>query len=162
MSTENFQDPRGEYKRVCPYCHETFTVTHMNRFYCPEKNGKKDFCKNRFKRLVKEMKELGIEIDRPKRPPLKLLFEPSEKDFRNIDDGIKETLLNRKIKILEKILGSSDSKDIAWTELENLGFTVDSYDEFTINEHGTRSPTYGAFQLIWISENEIIIKKLKK
>jgi hypothetical protein len=134
----------------------------MNRFYCPEKNGKKDFCKNRFKRLVKEMKELGIEIDRPKRPPLKLLFEPSDKDFRNIDEGIKETLLNRKIKILEKVLGESDSKDIAWTELENLGFTIDSLDEFTINEYDTRSPTYGAFQLIWKTENEIIIKKIKK
>jgi hypothetical protein len=93
---------------------------------------------------------------------LKLLYEPSEKDFRNIDEGIKETLLNRKIKILEKVLGESDSKDIAWTELENLGFTIDSLDEFTINEYDTRSPTYGAFQLIWITENEIIIKKIKK
>jgi hypothetical protein len=161
MHSENFQDPRGEYKRICPYCLEPFTATHMNRFYCPEKNGIKNFCKHRQKRLIKEFKESGIEIERPERPPLKLLFEPSEKDFRNIDEGIKETLLNRKIKILEKVLGGLDSKDIAWTELENLGFTVDSFDEFTINENGTRSPTYEDFQLIWMDENELIIKKLK-
>jgi hypothetical protein len=162
MSIENFQDPRGEYKRVCPYCLEHFTVTHMNRYYCPEKNSKKDFCKSRFKRLVKELKESGIEIDRPKRPPLKLFLESVEKNFRNIDEGIKKALLNRKIKILEKVLGESDSKNITWDKLENLGFTLDSYDKFTINEYGTRSPTFDFIQLIWLDENELIIKKLKK
>lgn len=162
MYRENFQDPRGEYMRICPYCLEPFTATHMNRFYCPDKNGIKNFCKYRHKRLVKELKENGIEMERPKRPPLKLLFKPEHKDFRNIDEGIKETLLNRKIKILEKVLGESDSKNIAWNELENLGFTLNDYDEFTVNEHGTKSPTYGEFQLIRIDEYEIIIKKQKQ
>lgn len=161
MSTENFQDPRCEYLRICPYCLEPFTATHMNRFYCPEKNGIKNFCKYRQKRLVKELKDNGFEIEQPKRPPLKLLFETSDKDFRNIDDSIKETLLNRKMKILEKVLGESDSKNIKWTNLENLGFTLDTYDEFTVNEFGTKSPTYGEFQLIWIDEYELLIKKLK-
>jgi ribosomal protein S27AE len=90
MLLENFQDPRGEYKRICPYCLEPFIATHMNRFYCPEKNGVKNFCKHRQKRLVGELKESGIEIDRPERPPLKLLYEPSEKDFRNIDESSGE------------------------------------------------------------------------
>jgi hypothetical protein len=161
MHSDNFKDPRGEYMRICPYCLEPFIATHMNRFYCPEKNGIKNFCKYRHKRLVKLLKDNGVEIDRPKRPPLKLLFETSEKDFRNIDDSIKETLLNRKMKILEKVLGESDSKNIKWANLENLGFTLDTYDEFTVNEFGTRSPTYGEFQLIWIDEYELLIKKLK-
>ena len=161
MSIENFKDPRGEYKRICPYCLEPFIATHMNRFYCPEKNGVKNFCKHRQKRLVNELKESGIEIDRPERPPLKLLYEPSEKDFRNIDEGIKETLLNRKIRILEKVLGESDSKDIAWDELENLGFTLDTTDEFTLNDFGSQSPTYGKIQLIRHEGNIMKIKKLK-
>lgn len=161
MHSDNFKDPRGEYKRICPYCLEPFTATHMNRFYCPEKNGIKNFCKHRQKRLLKELKEDGIEIERPKRPPLKLLVEPSEKDFRNIDESIKETLLNRKIKILEKVLGELDSKDITWNELENLGFTLDSIDEITLNEFGTQSPTYGKIQLIRLSENKIRVTKLK-
>lgn len=161
MYSENFKDPRGEYKRICPYCLEPFIATHMNRFYCPEKNGIKNFCKHRQKRLIKEFKESGIELERPKRPPLKLLFEPSEKDFRNIDEGIKETLLNRKIKILEKVLGESVSKEIAWDELEKLGFTLDSSDEITLNEFGTQSPTYGKFQLIRHEGNIMKIKKLK-
>lgn len=161
MSIENFKDPRGEYKRICPYCLEPFTATHMNRFYCPEKNGIKNFCKYRQKRLLKGLKEDGFELDRPNRPPLKLLFEPSDKDFRNIDEGIKETLLNRKIKILEKVLGESESKDIAWDELENLGFTLDTTDEFTLNDFGSQSPTYGKIQLIRHEGNIMKIKKLK-
>ncbi len=47
-------DPRGEYYRVCPYCKLQFTASHMNRDYCPSKNGKKDWCKNRYKRLVRK------------------------------------------------------------------------------------------------------------
>lgn len=161
MKTENFQDPRGEYIRVCPYCHETFIATHMNRFYCPEKNGKKDFCKARFKRLVKELKEVGIEIERPKRPPLKLLFEPSEKTFRNIDEAIQDTVLNRKINILEQFLNDSDSRIISWDELQSLGFTLDEFDEIIENEYGTRSPKYKKIQLVWLEENKIEIRKLK-
>ena len=47
-------DPRGEYMRECPYCKLQFTASHMNRDYCPSKNGKKDWCKNRYKRLVRK------------------------------------------------------------------------------------------------------------
>jgi hypothetical protein len=122
MYSENFKDPRGEYNRICPYCLEPFTATHMNRFYCPEKNGIKNFCKHRQKRLIKELKEDGIEIDRPKRPPLKLLYEPSEKDFRNIDEGIKETLLSRNIKLLNELLDGEKRKIVNLEQLENIGF----------------------------------------
>ena len=161
IKIENFQDPRGEYLRVCPYCHESFIATHMNRFYCPEKNGIKNFCKNRHKRLVKELKKCGIALERPERPPLKLLFEPSEKNFRNIDEVIKDTLLDRKIKILENVLRESDVEVISWKELQKLGFTLDEYDEITQNEYGTRSPKYNNIQLVWLEENKIEIRKLK-
>lgn len=159
MRESNFIDPRGEYKRVCPYCYDTFIATHMNRFYCPEKNGIKNFCKHRQKRLLKELKEDGFKLDRPKRPPLKLLFEPSEKDFRNIDEAIKETLLHRKIEILEQVLGEADSKRISLTELEELGFMIDDTDEFIINEFETRSPKFGNIILIFHTENNVEIKK---
>jgi hypothetical protein len=49
INTEIFQDPHGEYLRVCLYCHESFIAKHMNRFYCSEKNGIKNFCRNRYK-----------------------------------------------------------------------------------------------------------------
>lgn len=46
-----FEDVHGEYLRICPYCQEYFTADHMNRKFCPRKNGKNNFCKNRWKRL---------------------------------------------------------------------------------------------------------------
>jgi hypothetical protein len=46
-------DPRGEYYRVCPYCKDEFIAKHLSRKYCKEKNGKNDWCKNRYKRIVK-------------------------------------------------------------------------------------------------------------
>jgi len=160
IKTENFQDPRGEYSRVCPYCLQTFIATHMNRFYCPEKNGTKNFCKNRQKRLVDELRKCGIELERPERPPLKLFIEPSLKNFRNIDEEIQDILLNRKIKILEKVLGELDSEIISWKGLQNLGFTFDEYDIIIENDYGTRSPVYKNIQLIWLEENKVKIIKL--
>jgi len=162
IKAENFRDPRGEYMRVCPYCHESFIATHMNRFYCPEKNGIKNFCKNRHKRLVDELRKCGLEMERPERPPLKLLFEPSVKNFRNIDEAIQDTVLNRKIKILEKVLGGLESEIISWEELQKLGFTLDEFDEMVKNEYGTRSPQYKNIQLVWLEENKVEIRKLKK
>jgi hypothetical protein len=52
IKTENFQDPRGEYSRVCPYCLQTFIATHMNRFYCPEKMAQKISAKTDRKDLL--------------------------------------------------------------------------------------------------------------
>ncbi|MBU3661527.1 MAG: hypothetical protein FGM14_16815 [Flavobacteriales bacterium] len=162
MQSKNFLDPRGEYKRICPYCKEAFTADHMNRFYCPEKNGIQNFCKHRFKRLINELRENGIEIERPERPPLKLLFEPENKDFRNIDDEILKTILNRKIQILNDVLGENDSKTINWDELQKRGFQIDNEDKFITNDYGTLSPLYDDIFLIRKSINEIQINKLKK
>ena len=161
MKIENFQDPRGEYIRVCPYCYENFIATHMNRFYCPEKNGIKNFCKNRHKRLVKELKKCEIALERPERPPLKLSYNPSVKSFRNIDEAIQDTVLNRKINILEQVLNDSESRIISWDQLQRLGFTLDEFDEIIENEYGTRSPKYKKIQLVWLEENKIEIRKLK-
>jgi hypothetical protein len=157
MSIEHFKDPRGEYKRICPYCLEPFTATHMNRFYCPEKNGIKNFCKHRQKRLVKELKEDGFELERPKRPPMKLLYEPSEKNFRNIDEGIKETLLSRNIKLLNELLDGEKKKIVNCEQLENIGFEFESFEKMETNESGSKSPIYGEIRLTWISENKVEI-----
>lgn len=160
MPIENFKDPRGEYKRICPYCLEPFTATHMNRYYCPEKNGIKNFCKHRQKRLIKEFKESGIELERPKRPPAKLLFEPSEKDFRNIDEGIKETLLSRNVKLLNELLDGEKKKIVNYEQLKNIGFLFESFEKIETNESGSKSPIYGEIQLTWLSEYKVEIINL--
>ena len=50
-------DPIGEYYRICPYCGFEFTANHMNRKFCAEKSGKKDYCKIRYRRSIGKFKE---------------------------------------------------------------------------------------------------------
>ena len=45
-------DPENEYYRSCPYCGTKFMADHMLQIYCPEKYGKKNYCKNRQKRRI--------------------------------------------------------------------------------------------------------------
>ena len=41
-------------ERLCLYCSEIFDADHGLREYCPEKYGKKDYCKAKQKKMVDE------------------------------------------------------------------------------------------------------------
>jgi hypothetical protein len=96
-------DPRGEYYRRCPYCKEDFTAKHMNRVFCYEKDGKKDWCKNRYKRLVR-----NGNVDR--------LHEDYNPDI----------VLNACY--LKRILNGVKEKIVEDTTLLKLNYNFDAYD----------------------------------
>jgi glutamine synthetase type III len=88
-------DPRGEYYRECPYCKLQFTANHINREYCPSKNGKKDWCKNRYKRLVLNGEtENDIFSNKAK-------IRINLKNIRNILNGDRTTIVARQV--LDKV-----------------------------------------------------------
>ena len=88
-------DPRGEYYRECPYCKLQFTANHINREYCPSKNGKKDWCKNRYKRLVLNGEtENDIFSNKAK-------IRINLKNIRNILNGDGTTIVARQV--LDKV-----------------------------------------------------------
>ncbi len=88
-------DPRGEYYRECPYCKLQFTANHINREYCPSKNGKKDWCKNRYKRLVLNGEtENDIFSNKAK-------IRINLKNIRNILNGNRTTIVARHV--LDKV-----------------------------------------------------------
>jgi hypothetical protein len=91
---------------------------------------------------------------------LKLLYEPSEKDFRNIDEGIKETLLSRNIKLLNELLDGEKRKIVNLEQLENIGFEFESFEKMETNESGSKSPIYGKVKLTWQSANKVEIINL--
>lgn len=160
MNSLEHTDPRGEYKRVCPYCLEPFIANHMSRFYCESKNGIKNYCKNRQKRLVKELKERGISIDRPKRPPMKLIFEQNDKSYKNVDLSIKNSYIKRNIKILNLILNDSISIVVKEEVLKNQGFIFEMHDKIIDNFHGSKSPIYGEIMLVWDTDEDIRISRI--
>lgn len=40
--------PPSEKKGVCKYCTESFEAKHLNRKFCPEKDGKLNWCRNKY------------------------------------------------------------------------------------------------------------------
>ena len=95
-------DPRGEYMRECPYCKLQFTANHMNRDYCPSKNGKKDWCKNRYKRLVRK----------------------GETDY---DVMQNQTNIRLNVNKIRKILNGDNEKIVPYQTLHNVDFNFDAY-----------------------------------
>jgi len=41
-------------KGVCKYCSSTFEITHGSQKFCPERNGKKNFCSNKYSNAKKK------------------------------------------------------------------------------------------------------------
>lgn len=158
--TEYFVDSRNEYLRKCPYCFSTFTATHLNRQYCPSKNGILNFCKNRQKRLLKQIKENGVVRNMPQRNPTKIIFESLPKNYRNIDELILVAELERKTEILEKLLQGTNEKIVSIMELLRLNFTIEEFDLHTKNSIGQFTYIYGCIQLQFETDEKIKIKRM--
>jgi hypothetical protein len=142
MVSEN-PDPRGEYKRTCPYCEKEFTANHMNREFCPEKNGMIDYCKNRYKRIAKyEKLEQSI----------------NEEDELNLIDvrDLKQQICN--VGIMAATLGNRQIIKLHECFLEENGVVYKTYDEqFQIPGTELQVLTYGPYALAWGYENHIIL-----
>ena len=142
MVSEN-PDPRGEYKRTCPYCEKEFTANHMNREFCPEKNGMIDYCKNRYKRIAKYEK---LEQSTNKEDELNLI------DVRDL----KQQICN--VGIMAATLGNRQIIKLHECFLEENGVVYKTYDEqFQIPGTELQVLTYGPYALAWGYENHIIL-----
>jgi hypothetical protein len=141
-----FLDARGEYSRQCPYCLEYITVDHMSRKYCPEKNGIKDFCKSRFKRLKDNLKSNGVVLDQPESQPLKIRIsrDPSARR-KTIDDSIYDSMIRRNIKILRRLIGENEYLVIGLNELKKQGYEMDFFTSQHENAAGIVLHKIGPF-----------------
>jgi len=128
MSNQN--DPRGEYTRVCPYCGDSFIADHLTRKYCPEKNGKKNLCKNRQKRMMDKLrKHGGIQLSH-KNYPIEVFYKEKDLPSNDIDKIVRDAQINSNIKVLKEILG--DKSHVQLTEIELLanGFDKDFFESY--------------------------------
>lgn len=149
-----FQDPRGEYSKQCPYCLELITVDHLNRDYCPEKNGIKDFCKNRYRRLKDSLKAMGVVIEKPESKPLKIsITRDKPKSKKTIDDVINDSIIERNKKILESLLGSEEYCKIELSELLQEGYEVDFYDSEQDTSSGYQVYKIGRFAVVFLDKD---------
>lgn len=157
-----FQDPRGEYSRQCPYCLEYITVDHLNRIFCPVKNGIKDFCKNRFKRLKNNLMKNGIVLDKPESRPLKIaITQYHRKKTKTIDDSINDSMITRNKKILESIIGQDEFTEIELNMLLLKGYDTDLYDYGLDNPRGIPVHRLGHLTVSYLDDEKVYITYFK-
>lgn len=162
MATQ-FQDPRGEYFKQCPYCLEYITVDHLNRDYCPEKNGIKDFCKNRYRRLKDSLKESGVVIEKPKSKPLKIsITRDKTKSKKTINEAINYSIIERNKKILESLLDSEEYCQIELGELLQEGYEIDFYDLMQNSPSGHVVYKIGRFAMVFLDDFMVYITDKNK
>lgn len=151
MTGEENPDPLGEYVKVCPYCGETFTAGHMNRQYCYEKDGFKDYCKNRYKRIAKaELSFLEEEIN---------ISEEEENVIESIEaTPTTESALSLTIRLMEETLKDQITMKLPLHHLSNLGASYDLYEkQYTIPGTELKVLTYGPYALAWGYEDQLIL-----
>lgn len=155
MMESEYEDPRGEYLRICPYCDDEFVADHMNREFCPEKNGIKNWCKNRFKRISKE---LNIDND------VVAILNDSEIAI-NQSSSINEESATKKsdylvsnISIIEGVIKNEPYLKLHKYYLKNLGFIYESYEQkYQLPNTELFAATYGPYAIAWGYENHILL-----
>jgi hypothetical protein len=152
------EDYRGEYTRKCPYCLETFVATHLNRFYCSEKNGVKNFCKHRMKRLNQNIEEVKDELKSTNKRVISIhLLEEEIQQITTTDERIKESMIQRNIRILEDILSGESFKLINSDDLTQKGFYPELYSVIETNDKNNKYPVYGEYKVLPLVGGDVFI-----
>ncbi len=154
MQFEN-PDPRGEYIRTCPYCGDKFTAQHMNREFCPEKNGMIDYCKNRYKRhaRLEKVEQYSIEIEEQPDIP----FPPEEVKAEPIEANVVSPQMSN-ISLMAATLGNNQTIKLPKYYLKNKGVVYEAYDkQYQLPGSELQVLTYGPYAMAWGYENHIIL-----
>lgn len=154
MEFEN-PDPIGEYIRDCPYCLDTFIAQHMNRKFCPEKNGMIDYCKNRYKRQARlEMLEQSyIDIEEP--PDIPIQFEEVPAEPKEVTVSSSQIT---NISLMAATLGNRNTLILPKYYLKDKGAIYEAYDK-AYQRPGSELLilTYGPYAVAWGYINHIVL-----
>ena len=138
-------DPRGEYTRVCPYCRESFVAYHLSRFYCPDKNGRKNFCKNRQKRINDNLRKSGSVLIEHRKNPMQVFIEEPLLNEKDIDQIIINTQKDKNISILSEFLGDEKFIEVTERELLEKGFDSKFFDSYEDTKSGIKIYSVGKY-----------------
>ena len=153
-------DPRGEYKKICPYCFDLFIADNMNRIYCPVKTGIPEYCKNRMVRIRRNEEKTEEE------KKLNTNITPMNKDtLVSIEIGKNEIAnqkLNRNIYLIEFYLKNNESVEVDIDLLLKHGFDLDSFSSRQqILETKEYIAQYGNYGSTWYNENTLLLTHQK-
>jgi hypothetical protein len=128
--------------RECEFCGEMFYAHHGLQRYCPEKFGKKDYCKNQQKKLMNEKRLADRVIELTKSGINLSLTPPLEKNKQ----------------ILNSIMGFESMKIVSSNDLDLYGFDIRYYD-YRIPKNDTEMFVLyvGDYNIEWIDFNETLL-----
>ena len=99
-------------ERNCEFCGELFYAHHGLQRYCPEKFGKKDYCKYEQKKMLNE-KRLAERVIELAKTGMKVY---------------QENQLDKNKKALSQIMGSDWQKTIDSRVLDNASYDISHFD----------------------------------
>jgi len=154
MEFEN-PDPRGEYIRTCPYCNDVFTAQHMNREFCPEKNGIIDYCKNRYKRIARLEKNEEYGDEREDSTDSQISTEEDKKETDEANVSIPQI---SNIGLMAATLGNNQTIKLPKYYLKEKGAVYEAFDkQYQLPGSELQVLTYGPYALAWGYENYIVL-----
>jgi len=126
-------------ERLCEFCGDIFHAYHGLQRYCPDKFGRKDYCKYEQKKLVSE-KKLADKVSELARAGMKV----------NDDSPIEKNKQALKI-----IMGADWEKTIDSRVLDNAGYDISQFDSRSaINGTNSFLIHVGDYTLEWIGQNQ--------
>ena len=135
--------------RNCEFCTDIFYADHGLQRYCPEKYGKKNYCKYEQKKMLSE-KRLADRVTELAKTGMKVN---------------QNTALDKNKQGFEIMMGSDGQKIVNSSLLDNFDFDINYFDYRTpINGTNKFLIHIGEFTLEWIGEDgtNLIFKITRK
>jgi hypothetical protein len=147
-SEENPWSTHGLEERTCEFCGDLFYAHHGLQRYCPEKNGRINYCKNEQKKLLSQSKLADMVIKLAKGGVTSYEEDPTE----------------RNIQILAEELGPYGQITTTSEVLDKKGYSMSHYTARVPNSGSNELLlVVGSYTLEWIGQTgEILTFKIKK
>ena len=129
-------------QRECEFCSELFYAHHGHQRYCPEKFGKKDYCKYKQKSMLTETRLADRVVE-----------------LANTGMSVRqETPLEKNKQVLLSIMGTERQKIVSCAFLDYHGFDIKYYDSRIPINGATNFLTHiGNFSLELIKQEGTIL-----
>lgn len=143
-SIEDFDNEIDESKlQTCRFCGEVFISNSPERMYCPEKHGKKNYCKQEQKKLVQEAK-------------LAELVEQLTDGGIILKPG--ESSLERSIRGLQAIMGDESRRIVSGDLLDRYHVNINDLQDRTIDDDKKPVIILGNYRITWLEDKDNIFK----
>lgn len=162
-------DPANEYLKICKYefCKEEFKADHMLQSYCPEKNGIKNYCKNRQKRINDQKNKESKKEQKNQDEVLETKTIVEQGQINEPTDPIMESYKkkaeqrDRTIKFIISRLQAYRFLDIPIKTFEEYGIDLSGFDyRHYLNKEKRYMLVFANFGIVWINDDILRIINL--